>query len=103
MVQMKVNLRRRVPVCLVAALVACASRARAQADAKLITPWLQRHLQSETVVAEQLRHFMLARVPPLRLPTDAAQWTTEAERLRARELEVIYHGWPKSWIAAPPK
>lgn len=106
---MKVAHSRRVPVCLFAALsvvaviIAYASQASAQADAKLVTPWLQRHLQSEAVVAEQLRNFMEARVPALRLPEASRQWTTETERLRARELEVIYHGWPQSWIDAPPK
>jgi dienelactone hydrolase len=46
---------------------------------------------------------MQARVSPLHLPADSAQWTAEAEQLRSRELEVIYHGWPKDWIDAPPK
>jgi len=106
---MPVNPGSRLPICLtvafslLAAVLVPAPLASAQADAKLITPWLQRRLQSEPVVAEQLRHFMLARVPPLRLPADAAQWTAETDRLRARELEVIYHGWPKEWIDAPPK
>ena len=106
---MPINPGNRLPICLtvvsslLAAVLVPAPLASAQADAKLITPWLQRRLQSEPVVAEQLRHFMLARVPPLHLPPDAAQWTAETDRLRARELEVIYHGWPKEWIDAPPK
>jgi dienelactone hydrolase len=109
MEQMQADLMRRLPVCLsaafcvVAAIFWHAPQASAQADAKLVAPLLQRRLQTESVVAEQLRHFMLARVPPLSLPPDATQWTTETERLRARELEVIYHGWPQSWIDAPPK
>jgi dienelactone hydrolase len=104
---MQIHFRCRVPVCLSAALLIVSfgrsPQTWAQADAKLVTPWLQRRLQSEPVVAAQLRHFMEARVPPLRLPTDASQWTSEAERLRARELDVIYHGWPKNWIDTPPK
>ena len=103
---MQLDLRRSLSVCLyaafpiVTAIFGHAPQASAQADAKLVAPLLQRRLQTETVVAEQLRHFMLARVPPLRLPPDATQWTTETERLRARELGVIYHGWPESWIDA---
>jgi dienelactone hydrolase len=77
--------------------------ALAQADARLVGPLLQQRLQTEPVVAEQLRRFMLARVPPLRLPPDAAQWNAEVERLRVRELEVIRHGWPAAWIDGPPK
>ena len=106
---MQFDLRRRVAVCvsallsIVAALLGHAPQACAQGNAKLIAPLLQQRLQTEPVVAEQLRHFMLARVPPLRLPPDATQWTTETERLRARELAVVYHGWPQSWIDAPPK
>jgi dienelactone hydrolase len=101
---MQVNRKNWVTVCLaaVAVLFAHAPQMSAQADAKLVAPWLQRRLQSEPVVAEQLRRFMRARVPRLRLPADAAQWTTETERLRARELQVIYHGWPQNWIDASP-
>jgi dienelactone hydrolase len=77
--------------------------ALAQADAKLVGPLLQQRLQTEPVVAEQLRRFMLARVPPLHLPPDAKQWDAEIERLRARQLAVIRHGWPAAWIDAPPK
>src|ERR1700730_1854648 len=74
-----------------------------QADGRIVGPLLQQKLQTEPVVAEQLRRFMLARVPPLRVPSDAAQWNAEVERLRARELEVIRHGWPQAWIDGPPK
>ena len=52
--------------------------------------------------AEQLRHFMLKRVPrcPRQQPED---WQKEAERLRQHELSVIYHGWPQEWVDAKPK
>lgn len=108
MEEMQVDLRRRFAACFYAALfmfaaIANAPQAFAQANARLIAPLLQQHLQSESVVAEQLRRFMLARVPPLRLPGSANEWTAEIEQLRARELAVIYHGWPQSWIDAPPK
>jgi poly(3-hydroxybutyrate) depolymerase len=107
MERMQVNGGHRVAVCLVsvicivAGLLACPPQAPAQADTKLVAPLLQRRLQSEAVVAEQLRHFLQARIPPLRLPKDSSQWTAEAERFRRRELEVIYHGWPQSWIDTP--
>lgn len=84
-------------------LLYAAPRARAQANAKVVAPLLQQHLQAEPVVAEQLRRFMLARVPPLALPPDSSHWDAEAEKLRARELAVLYHGWPQAWINAPPK
>ena len=84
--------------------VFCSAReARAQADARLVAPLLQQKLQTEPIVTEQLRRFMSAHVPPLHLPPEAKQWDTEIERLRARELAVLYHGWPQAWIDAPPK
>jgi dienelactone hydrolase len=75
----------------------------AQADSSVVESLLQQRLQTEPLVAEQLRRFMLAHVPSLDLPPDAAQWDAEIERLRARELAVLYHGWPQGWIDAPPK
>src|SRR5436305_12471581 len=77
--------------------------ARAQIDSTLISSLLQQRLQTEPVVAGQLRHFMLARVPPLRLPADPAEWNREADRLRALELETIYNAWPQAWVDAPAK
>jgi dienelactone hydrolase len=76
---------------------------RAQGNSALVAPQLQQKLQSEAVVAEQLRRFMLGRVPPLQVPADAKQWDAEIDRLRARELAVLYHGWPQDWIDAAPK
>jgi dienelactone hydrolase len=97
------SVRLSATLAIFSAVFCAAPGARAQADARLVTPLLQQKLQTEPVVAEQLRHFMLAHVPPLRLPPDAKQWDSEAARLRARELDVLYHGWPRTWIDAPPK
>ncbi|MGH7973159.1 MAG: alpha/beta hydrolase family protein, partial [Limisphaerales bacterium] len=46
----------------------------------------------------------MRRRPSLPHVTSAAQWTAEANRIRQRVLnDVIYHGWPKSWVDSPPK
>ena len=90
-------------VALLALPVCTAPAARAQIDSSLISSLLQQRLQTEPVVAEQLRHFMASRVPALRVPAQSAEWDAEAGRLRARELAVLYHGWPQTWIDAPPK
>ena len=87
----------------VAVLICFAPRAGAQNEEKLVAYLVKQQLQTEPVVADQLRHFMLAHVPPLQLPHDTAQWDAEAAKLRARELAVIYHGWPRAWVDAPPK
>src|SRR5437016_304242 len=97
------SVRLSTTVAILFVLFCGAPRALAQADAKLVAPLLQQRLQTEPVVAEQLRQFMLACVPSLRLPPDATQWDAEAERLRAHEMAVIHHGWPQAWIDAPPK
>jgi dienelactone hydrolase len=81
----------------------CLLHAAAQATRSTIDPLLKQPLQSPILVAEQLRHFMLKRVPELPRPSTAADWQKEAERLRAHELSVIYHGWPQAWVDAKPK
>ncbi|MHB1935965.1 MAG: alpha/beta hydrolase family protein [Acidobacteriaceae bacterium] len=77
--------------------------AYAQANSTLVVPLLAQHLQSQALVANELQHFMLQRVPPLRLPATAKQWDQEAARIRAHELSVLYHGWPQAWIDSAPK
>jgi dienelactone hydrolase len=84
-------------------MTCCEPGAWAQVEDKLVAYMVKQQLQSASVVADQLRHFMLARVPPLRLPRDKAQWDAEIAELRARELGVIYHGWPQEWVEAAPK
>ncbi len=74
-----------------------------QATSSIIDPLLKQHLQSSSVTADELRHFMLQRVPPLALPSTAKQWNADKARLRAHELSVLYHGWPQEWIDAAPK
>jgi dienelactone hydrolase len=84
-------------------LFTCArGMAPAQANSNLIDPLLAQHLQSQSVVADELQHFMLKRVPALQLPATEKQWDQEAARIRTRELSVLYHGWPQAWIDAAP-
>ncbi len=75
----------------------------AQATSGIVDPLLRQHLQSPSVVSDELSHFMLKRVPPLVLPADAKQWNTEEAKIRKHELSVIYHGWPQAWIDEAPK
>lgn len=75
----------------------------AQANSEMVGPLLRQHLQSASVVSDELRHFMLKRVPPLPSPSDAKQWDRQAADIRKHELSVIYHGWPQQWIDSAPK
>ena len=81
----------------------CLAYSAAQATRSAIDPLLKQPLQSQELVAEQLRHFMLQRAPALPAATSPEAWQTEAERLRQHELSVIYHGWPPEWVDAKPK
>ena len=66
-----------------AALISsCLLPAAAQATRSAIDPLLKQPLQSPVLVSEELRHFMLKRVPELPRPSTAADWQKEAERLR---------------------
>ena len=75
----------------------------AQATSSIVNPLLQQHLESSSLVADELRHFMLKHVPSLALPRDTKQWDAEEARIREDELSVIYHGWPQAWIDEAPK
>lgn len=59
---------------------------------------------SPEVVNYQLRRYIRTLVKPLKVPPSARDWTAETQRLRERVLrEVVFHGWPAEWIAAPSK
>lgn len=73
-----------------------------QGTNKLIAPVLKQELQSPSLLADQLRHFMLRAVPPLVLPATPSQWSQQAAQLREHELSVLYHGWPKEWVDSAP-
>ena len=74
----------------------------AQATGRMMKPILEQHLQDGSVVAEELRQFLLQRVPPLTIPTNPREWTTEASQIRAHAFSIIYHGWPRQWIDSAP-
>ncbi|HEY1767048.1 MAG TPA: acetylxylan esterase [Terracidiphilus sp.] len=92
---------RNIPI-LAVLLCSCLLPASAQATGDALDPLLKQPLQSPVMVSEELRQFMLKRVPKLPAPSSPADWQKEAERLRAHELSVIYHGWPREWVEAKP-
>jgi dienelactone hydrolase len=75
----------------------------AQANNRVVGPLLQQNLQSPDIVASELRHFMLRHVTQLELPATAKKWDQEEDRIRAHELSVLYHGWPKQWVDSSPQ
>jgi hypothetical protein len=83
-------------------VTSCVLHAAAQATRDGLDPLLKQPLGSPVLVAEELRQFMLKRVPELPTPANAEAWQKESERLRAHELSVVYHGWPQAWVDAKP-
>lgn len=85
-------------------LALSAASAWSQGRPRDIAPILERRLETPDVVAFQLRQYLFQRVPKLSVPQSAAQWSTETERIRKHLLDdVVFHGWPRSWVEAPPK
>ena len=78
--------------------------ALAQTRVEEVGEVLQLRLQTEDVVDYQIQQYLMKRVAPLPAPKTAAEWTAQQKQLRQHLLEtVIFHGWPKEWVDAPPK
>jgi dienelactone hydrolase len=88
---------------LIAALLLGACAGGAQSTPEQLGPILQQKLQSPEVVAYQLEEYLLRRAPRLPSPTSAGEWTAQADEIRKRVLDVIYHGWPREWVDSPPQ
>ena len=85
-------------------LALSAASALSQSRPRDIAPILEQRIETPDVVAFQVRQYLFQRVPKLSAPQSAAQWSTEAERIRKHLLDdVVFHGWPKAWVEAPPK
>ena len=77
--------------------------ALAQTVPGTVHQFLPARLQSADVVTYQMQQFLMDRAPKLPHPASAEQWTAQAQQIRDHVLnDVIYHGWPKEWIDAPP-
>ena len=64
---------------------------------------LQAELQPRAVTTHQLIQYMATRAAPLPAPKVEADWSRDAGRLRRHVLdEIVFHGWPREWVTAPP-
>jgi dienelactone hydrolase len=89
---------------LLVALLVTAFSVTAQSRSEDMAVILERPLETPDVVAFQIRQYLFRKISPLPAPQDAAQWSAEAERIRKHLLDdVVYHGWPRAWVEAPPK
>ena len=76
----------------------------AQTEADHLRPILAEEILSPQVAVFQLRQYILHRVAKPPAPSTAPQWTSESARLRQHLLtDVVFHGWPREWVEAPPK
>jgi len=68
-----------------------------------ITETLAGPAPSPAITEYQLQQYLMDRIPALPKPGTAQQWTAEEARLRDHILnDVVFHGWPRAWIDAPP-
>lgn len=96
-------LRRPIYLSIALALLGCRIAAP-QSDTQQVRRLLEPRLESADVVAFQLREYLLRKAPALPAPSTADAWNAEAARLRKHLLhDVVFHGWPREWVAAPPK
>jgi dienelactone hydrolase len=85
-------------------LVTTAAPALAQAEASDLAPVLKEEILAPAVALDQLRQHIVARVPKPPAPRSAAEWKGAARELRQKLLaDVVFHGWPAEWVAAPPR
>jgi len=80
-----------------------AGQSLAQSESEQVGGVLGEEILSPGVSLFQLKQYLLKRIAKPPSPASAPQWTKEAKQLRERLLSVVFHGWPKEWVTAPPK
>src|SRR5580704_4431037 len=64
---------------------------------------LQAQVQTPEVTYFQLQRYLMMRISTPHAPGRPEEWNTAGQKLRKHVLEdIIYHGWPQDWVAAPP-
>jgi dienelactone hydrolase len=64
---------------------------------------LQATVQTPEVTYFQLQSYLMKRIAIPHAPARPEEWDASGQKLRKHILEdIIYHGWPQSWVQAPP-
>src|SRR3984957_19995708 len=72
-------------------------------DPKPVASALQATVQTPEVTYFQLQSYLMKRIVTPHAPARPEQWNASGQKLRKHILEdIIYHGWPQSWVQAPP-
>jgi hypothetical protein len=94
----------KIKTCLTIFLLLGAALLQAQTDPAEVKAILSQSLEPRDVVTFQLQQIILKRAPKLPAPASAAEWTTKEQRIRNHLLrDVIFHGWPESWVHSAPQ
>jgi dienelactone hydrolase len=81
-----------------------ASLTLAQSEPEQLSSVLGEEILPPNVAVFELKQYILNHVAKPPAATSARAWTAEAERLRQHLLnDVVFHGWPREWVEAPPK
>lgn len=74
----------------------------AQSTVNQIKPILNEERLAPAVALFQIKQYLIRNTPAPPTVSSPDQWRTESSRLRRHLLEnVVYHGWPQSWIDSP--
>ena len=77
---------------------------RAQSEADQIAPILGEEILSPSAATFELKQYLLRHVAAPPQATTASDWSAKGARLREHLLrDVVFHGWPKEWVSAPPR
>jgi len=81
------------------------SLAWSQGEGVHIGELLKDEILSPAVADFQMRQHIVQGTAPLpKVPATPAEWTAAADQLRRHLVnDVVFHGWPKPWVDAPPK
>jgi hypothetical protein len=81
-----------------------AAPALPQTEPRYMAERLKQEILPQGDALFQLRQYILNRVGKLPEPGSAAQWTADSKRIRGQIVnDIVFHGWPKEWVDAPPK
>ena len=82
----------------------CAGTVLSQTEPRYMEERLKEEILPPSVALFQLRQYILNRVAKLPTPTSASEWTTDSKHIRDQIVsDIVFHGWPKEWVDAPPK
>ncbi len=82
----------------------CSAAVFAQTEPETVAPFLEPRLVPPEVIAAELRAYLMQKARRLTVPASGEQWTRDAAELRKQILSrIVFHGWPREWVDAPPQ